>query len=136
MCMVDQAVYTKNRAFRMYLSSKFAKRAILLPLVAQDGVLEVNSPPPLLICLCLCPSCGYIVFAVLRFDDVRYLRLFRHHYVLYLSVAFLTSTVAVCCVDLRTQASGVAQRALFFASLVSRVEPSADLRLLHATVRP
>eukprot|EP00240_Pyramimonas_obovata_P001887 CAMPEP_0118942450 /NCGR_PEP_ID=MMETSP1169-20130426/36159_1 /TAXON_ID=36882 /ORGANISM="Pyramimonas obovata, Strain CCMP722" /LENGTH=456 /DNA_ID=CAMNT_0006887467 /DNA_START=21 /DNA_END=1388 /DNA_ORIENTATION=- len=30
-CMVDLGVYTRNRAFRLYLSSKFGKRAVLLP---------------------------------------------------------------------------------------------------------
>lgn len=51
-CIVDQGVYTRNRAFRLYLSSKFGKKAILLPLVetgaegaASEPVCNIHATP-------------------------------------------------------------------------------------------
>lgn len=38
-CIVDQGVYTRNRAFRLYLSTKFGKCTPLLPLLPLP-------PPP------------------------------------------------------------------------------------------
>ncbi len=47
-CFVDTSVYSRNRAFRLYLSSKAGKKAVLQPTGARAGA---------------CASCG-----AMRFD--------------------------------------------------------------------
>jgi len=51
-CLIDSGVYTKNRAFRLFLSSKFEKR---IPLsLAKDNYFRVNDEKPLFLASLIC----------------------------------------------------------------------------------